>query len=414
MNNCSTSPMQLLLLGAFSLTLFLAASTPLQNGILFQQEGNFETLMERVLNEKTFAFVHTTWNGCAPCNVLEQSLYPNPEVGRFYNDNFINYRLNIDRTEYFNIANILNLGNNAALLYFEPNGQLIKKTENIRTPDDLISSAKEVMHLQERTPANRQKLENLFRKASNELASPQELYECAYLLKTFNQPCSAIVNQYLQTQTDEELSSPENVSFIYDFLDNVETRAVDYMLADISYYKLRYGAVLNEKLTIALYNSLRIAVHQRDDKIFQKIMMVIHNANLPHTEDLLYFFKAQYYENTKSFEKFAAITNTYVKQKGADNPQLLVILAEKYFLYMNEGSYFKQALEWVNQAIKIDGANYRKNLIKARLLRKTDKNCENALAVALEARNAAEIENIDTKEVDDLIFSIKNYGCEAR
>ncbi|PSJ75457.1 hypothetical protein C7N43_18870 [Sphingobacteriales bacterium UPWRP_1] len=406
--------MRLLFLCAFSLMLFLAASMPLQNGISFQQEGNFETLMERVLNEQSFAFVHTTWNGCAPCNTLEQSLYPNPDVGRLYNANFINFRLNVDRTEYFNIANILNLGKNAALLYFEPNGQLIKKTENVRSADDLISNAKEVILLQEKTVANRQKLETLYRKANNELASPQELYECAYLLKTFNQPCSDVVNQYLQTQSDEELKSDENIGFIYDFLDNVETKAVDHLLADIQHYKLKYGAVLNEKLTIALYNSLRIAIQQRDDKIFQKIMMVIHNANLPHTEDLLYFVKAQYYENTKSFDKFAVITNSYVKHKGTDNPQLLTILAEKYFLYMNDSGSFKQALEWVNQAIKIDGANYRKNLIKARLLRKTDKNCETALNVALEARTAAEIENIDTKEVDDLIFSIKNYGCEAR
>lgn len=387
-----------------TLLTFLSATSSLQNGIIFQ-EGSLENAMEKAYVYKTFTFVHTTSGSCTSCNVLAQNYYPNQQVAQLYNANFINYKLNVDEYEYFNIANILNLGKNASLLYIEPNGNLVKKVENINSASDLIAIAEDVIHVREQTNANWTKLEALIDKVHQGFANPDEMRECAYLMKTFNQPCTVIVNKYLDTQNEVSMESENNLRFLYDFLDNVESRAIDNLIDKISYYKMTYGSNFNDKITLALYNSLRVAVQQRDDKLFEKIIHVLNNVSLPFIEDQSYFIKAQYYEGTKSFEKFADITTKYLATRGKANAQLLVVSAEKFFLYLNEDRYYKRALDWVNSAISIEGPTYRNYLIKARLLRKLD-NSE-ALTVAKRAKAEALGSNLNTREIDELIYALE-------
>lgn len=388
----------------FTMLTLIAATNRLQNGILFQ-EGSLENAMEKAYNRKAFTFVHTTSGNCTPCNLLAKNFYPNQQVAQLYNTEFVNYQLNVDELEYYNMANILNLGKNATLIYIEPTGNMIRRVENVSSVSELIKNAEEVIDLKEKTNSNWLKLEGLYAKVQQGFATPNEMRDCAYLMKTFNQPCTAIVNLYLDTQNPESMATESNRKFLYDFLDNVESHAIDNLLNSITYYKINYGSSFNDKITLALYNSLRIAVQQRDDRLFEKIMYVLNNASLPFIEDQSYFIKAQYYEGTKNFEKFADITTKYLATRGKANAQLLVVSAEKFFLYLNEDRYYKKALDWTNSAISIEGPTYRNHLIKARLLRKLD-NSE-ALTAAKIAKTEALNSNIDTREIDGLIYALE-------
>ncbi len=85
--------------------------------------------------------------------------------------------------------------------------------------------------------------------------------------------------------------------------------------------------------------------------------------------------------------------------------------AEKFFYYLNTNSAYNTALKWVNEAINIDGdENYQTLLLKARLLRKLQSDCTEALHVAKMAREKAITAQIATHEIDNLIYSMANQG----
>ena len=57
--------------------------------------GNWEEVMEKAVNEDKMVFVdaYTTW--CGPCKKMSKQVFPDGKVGTYFNDNFINVKMNI-------------------------------------------------------------------------------------------------------------------------------------------------------------------------------------------------------------------------------------------------------------------------------------------------------------------------------
>ncbi len=72
---------------------------------LFSQGMNFEknTTWEKVVakakaeNKLIFVDCYTTW--CGPCKKLDAEVFPNPEVGEFFNKHFVNLKVQMDTTK---------------------------------------------------------------------------------------------------------------------------------------------------------------------------------------------------------------------------------------------------------------------------------------------------------------------------
>ena len=69
-----------------------------EKGIQFFKGTWNELLAEaKKQNKPIFMDVYTTW--CRPCKVLDKDVFPNEKVGGFYNKNFINYKIDAEKTK---------------------------------------------------------------------------------------------------------------------------------------------------------------------------------------------------------------------------------------------------------------------------------------------------------------------------
>ncbi|MEL6391962.1 MAG: thioredoxin domain-containing protein [Bacteroidota bacterium] len=68
-------------------------------GISFEQDRSFAQLLEQAQQEDKLIFVdaYATW--CGPCRMMDRSVFNQEEVGRFYNANFINLKLDVEKGE---------------------------------------------------------------------------------------------------------------------------------------------------------------------------------------------------------------------------------------------------------------------------------------------------------------------------
>jgi len=86
--------------------LFLANTSSLKaqdSGIRFFQ-GDWKELLaaSKESGKPIFVDVYTDW--CIPCKKMEKEVFVLPEVAKFYNDNFIAYRLNAEKNEGSHLA----------------------------------------------------------------------------------------------------------------------------------------------------------------------------------------------------------------------------------------------------------------------------------------------------------------------
>ncbi len=370
--------------------------------------GSLEEVLSQAQSSKKYVFVHTTSNSCTPCQGFAESYYQQQSVAEFYNDNFLNFKLDLDKFQYSNFARMHELGKDPALLYFDPNGYMIQKVVNISSANDLINAGRSL--LKQRTKDNFHNLEAMKNKYDHSYNDTEFLLEFAYLLKTFGEPYNAVVNQYLNTQKADDILNRTNRTFIYDFSDNLENNAIDFFLLDVHHYKeVVGGSQINNKIKISISNSIYTAIKETDTQLFDKSLKVIESANLPNAEHFKYYISSEFYEGTKDWENYAKINLQYFKDYNITDPVLLTDVALNFSLYVKSKSQLNQAIKWADKSIEID-SNYKNNLSLAYLYRRLGK-CQEALKAAEDASRIGTYRKEDISDAERLIDKIKSGRC---
>src|SRR6185503_10815231 len=84
-------------------------------------------LLARAKKEKKMIMVDafTTW--CGPCKWMAKNIFPNDTVAEFYNKNFINAKIDMEKGEGPDLAKKYEVGCYPTFLFIDGNGQLIHR-----------------------------------------------------------------------------------------------------------------------------------------------------------------------------------------------------------------------------------------------------------------------------------------------
>ncbi len=87
-------------------------------------------------NKLIFVDVYTTW--CSPCKEMAKHIFTNKEVGDFYQEKFINYKLDAEKGEGIELAKTYQIQTFPALMYFSPQGEALHKAFGSRDAESFI------------------------------------------------------------------------------------------------------------------------------------------------------------------------------------------------------------------------------------------------------------------------------------
>lgn len=105
-------------------------------------EGTWKELLAaaKTRNQQIFVDVYTDW--CVPCKRMEQEIFVLPEVGEFYNTNFICYRLNAEKGEGPRIAKTYGVAAYPTWLYLDSAGTLRSRQTDYMAAAAFINEGK--------------------------------------------------------------------------------------------------------------------------------------------------------------------------------------------------------------------------------------------------------------------------------
>lgn len=152
-----------------------------------------------------FIDVYATW--CGPCKYLSNSVFPNSEVGSYYNDNFINLKIDGERGEGPKIMREFDLDAFPTMLFLDAEGNLIQKVVGAVDAGTLLEKGKAAAHPEE---TEAYKMRQRF-----EAGERDKVFMHDFLLVQLNSEANTdpLVTEYLQTYP--ELSLSDSVDFIY-------------------------------------------------------------------------------------------------------------------------------------------------------------------------------------------------------
>ncbi|WP_421918820.1 thioredoxin domain-containing protein [Marinifilum sp.] len=129
--------MKKLLLG---LTALIVSANLMAQGIQFEHSTFAEALAKaKAENKLVFMDCYTTW--CGPCKVLAKNVFPQPEVGDVFNEQFVNLKVDMEKGEGIELAKKYEIKAFPTLLFMDANGKVLHKVVGGTDVDGLIEHA---------------------------------------------------------------------------------------------------------------------------------------------------------------------------------------------------------------------------------------------------------------------------------
>ncbi len=105
--------------------------------VQFQKSNSLMSVLEDAQTEDKIVFVdvYTTW--CLPCRVMDEEVFTERSTARFLNSNFINYKIDAERSNGPTVAAIYEVQAYPTLLFLDSNGRVLVRKEGAVYHDEL-------------------------------------------------------------------------------------------------------------------------------------------------------------------------------------------------------------------------------------------------------------------------------------
>ncbi|HHJ49972.1 MAG TPA: DUF255 domain-containing protein [Phaeodactylibacter sp.] len=111
----------------------------------FVESDLLSPVLEQAGREGKLVFIdmYATW--CAPCRLMEEEVFTDEEVAAYFNENFINYRVDTEKGNGVNLAGIFEVRVLPTLLFLNEKGQVLVRKEGAAMQTEMLSLAKEAV-----------------------------------------------------------------------------------------------------------------------------------------------------------------------------------------------------------------------------------------------------------------------------
>ena len=143
---------------ALILTVFFSLATFAQ-GMKFEENKTFKELLATAKKENRLLFLdaYTTW--CGPCKLMAKNVFPQESVGEFYNANFVNSKIDMEKGEGIDLALKYNVRAYPTYLFINGDGELIHRVTSYYPPEEFIAVGKDAIDPAKQMGALKKKFE---------------------------------------------------------------------------------------------------------------------------------------------------------------------------------------------------------------------------------------------------------------
>ncbi|MFK8101830.1 MAG: thioredoxin family protein [Saprospiraceae bacterium] len=102
-------------------------STKTKYGVQFTKSPTLTKILSKAEAENKLVFVdfYTSW--CLPCKMMDEDVFPDREIGKFMNKNFISYKVNGEKDNGINLAFLFQVNTYPTLLFIDQKGNVLEK-----------------------------------------------------------------------------------------------------------------------------------------------------------------------------------------------------------------------------------------------------------------------------------------------
>ena len=380
---------------AFLFTFALFLNVQAQNkGIKFQK-GDWQTILDKAQEEDKIIFVdaYTTW--CGPCKWMNANVFTDKAVGDFYNDQFINVKLDMEKGEGITFAEAYQVTAYPTLFFINGKGEMLHKGLGGRAPQDFIGLGQAAID------PDRQ-IGSLSRKYEEGNKDPKVLQSYAAALSDGGMPgASKIAAEYLENQKD--WNTEENMNFIFEMAnwENMDDKLYQQVATNLDAYRQLKGEN-NVDYRLKMGPIVRVAnipkiTRQQREAVFHQVFPVKYKQYVDEFEMIS--------SRGVNDEVYVNSVIAYLAKYDIQDSNQLNELAWSFYEMTDDQELLSLAKQWTEKSIELDPNFMNYDTLAAVCLKLKEK--EEATKHALTAIKMAKEIGEDVSHTENLLKEIK-------
>lgn len=331
---------------------FAAAQDSGTNGIKFEH-GSFAELKAKAVLEKKPIFIDafTTW--CGPCKWMSKTIFTQEKVGDFYNQNFVNAKIDMEKGEGIELATRFGVQAYPTLLFVDAEGNIQHRSVGAREGDSFIELGKQAINPE-------LNLVGLSAKFKSNPASYDVAYKYMAALKdAYSQDSKdqkTVFDSYFATQEKATWIEQRNWRMLFDFARNPQNPVFLNMKENRALFSTRYSAdSVDSKLKEVYYDQIQSAAYQQDIPVWEETKKTIESLQLKGSDRVVALTTIP----LAGENPVAICSNTFdfMNQFGTKDARELNQFAWRVYEISTDKKQLLAAESWAKQATEIEPAD---------------------------------------------------------
>lgn len=368
-----------------------------QEGIMFEN-SNFAAILAKAKAEKKLIFLDAYASWCGPCKLMEKNVFTDKKVAEFYNKNFINARIDMEKGEGRELAAKYIIRSYPTLLFLNAEGEVVGKELGYIKSEEFLELGQK---------NNNPKLvnTNLKEEFKNGKLDQAGLLNFISLYATQDPILAKQASEKYFLNKKDTAFSPEEVNALLNFTQSVDDANYQVFVKN----KTAITQVLSEKNYTQFDNYLKLmklvdAATDDNTKTIDDAKILKEGEGLFPKEELvksLNIYKLNYYAAHENFPEYEKTALEYYKNPEEFNNNELLAAANTISEKSKDVKSLQAATRWAEKVV-MSSENYDSTSTLAVLYNQLGKK-EEAKMFAGMAANFAKEENRDASKINAIL-----------
>ena len=366
-------------------------------GIEFAQGTWKEILAEAARQDKiVFVDAYTTW--CGPCKMMDRNTFSQKEVGDFFNANFINAKIDMEKGEGPSIAQKYAVRAYPTFLFVDSDGELVHRTLGYQEGGMFIENAKAALDPQRRISA-------LNARYAGGDRSPEFLRKYTEARsQMMDGSHGKIAEEYIQTQKD--WGTEENMEFLFQYAEDPDSPMFAYIFKERTKFENAFGEeMVRGKIQQAAFSRV-MKMGDPDPEIAVKKMDAFFTEKCPDIAPKLSAQTAMtVYKMMGQSDLYAKTAVKYYDQYPSNNFLELNEVAWGFYENVDDKALLQKALGWGLKSVELQNEYFNNDTVAALYYKLGNK--KQAMKYAKKAIAMAKKNGEDASETEALLAKMK-------
>lgn len=253
----------------FLLIASLISITVSAKGIVFET-GTWNDVLAKAkeTGKPVFVDVYTTW--CGPCKMMSRDIFPLEEVGNFYNQNFVCYKLDAEAGEGVDLSKLYKVKGYPTYLYVRADGSIIYRFMG-SCPVDAFLRLTKIAVAEFNDPKTLQDFDAEYLTHQRDTA-----FLRSYIVKRSRLDVSGVdlLEAFIKLLPEAESAKSglaEMYMGQYDFM-RIGTYTFNYLVQHPAIFSGKYSESIGDYLGSVALNSLRDAARKKDLALLENVL----------------------------------------------------------------------------------------------------------------------------------------------